>query len=212
MAILLVFSNLFFSNLKRVTVCWSLLLISEHFLTVFGKGGGMRGGRSGCLVSVRLVQAGMPSVPGCSAMNPLALFLCDCCDSFQWANSHILLQQKQLWKFFQSRGINVTMSSKQKKKIKKRITVWVFFFSICPFPDSNESFFKVVVWKKEGMDLGVCMCSICLLGVFGSIKDRQENKLFSRKNYACKEKKVLKSMSHKDESCPSPEKLYKTLT
>lgn len=59
----------------------------------------MRRSRSNHPVSVRLAWAGMPRVPERSALDPLALFLCDCCDSFHWANSQRLLQQKQLWKF-----------------------------------------------------------------------------------------------------------------
>lgn len=74
------------------------------------------------------------------------------------------------------------------------------FFSVYHFPDSDELFFEVVVWKKENPDLGACMCSLCLLAVFGSVKDSQENKLFSRRNYAGKKKEVSESVSYKGDS------------
>lgn len=72
-------------------------------------------------------------------------------------------------------------------------------------------FFIVVVWKKDSPDLGACVCGVCLLPVFGSIKDSQENKLFSRKNYAGKKKEVSELVSHRGDSLLSWKKWYKSL-
>lgn len=72
-------------------------------------------------------------------------------------------------------------------------------------------FFKVAVWKKESPDLGACMYGVCLLPVFGSINDSQENKLFSRKNYAGKKKEVSELVSHKGDSLLNWKKSYKSL-